>query len=99
MGSPRVLCRVVLLFIALLLPFAGEAQSTATWNGVVRDAAGKAVASATVRLRARGGFSAEYQATSAADGTFLLADIVPATYEILVKANGLEWKTAAFEVK
>ena len=99
MGSPGVVYRVLFLLLALSIPFSGKAQSPATWNGVVRDAAGKAVARATVRLRARGGFSTEYQATSAADGTFLLADIAPATYEILVKANDLEWKAAAFEVK
>jgi Carboxypeptidase regulatory-like domain/TonB-dependent Receptor Plug Domain len=66
---------------------------------VVRDAAGKAVAGATVTLRAPVGLTPEYRATAAADGTFALAEIVPATYEIRVQANGREWKAAGFEIQ
>ena len=99
MVFPRVVYRVVVFFLVLMLPFSIEAQSTASWNGVVRDASGKAVASATVELRAGGSVGAEYQALSAAEGTFILAAIPPGNYEIVVKANGKNWRLAAFAVK
>ncbi len=99
MGFPRVVYRVVVLFLLLMLPVSIAAQTTASWNGVVRDASGKAVASATVELRVGGSVGAKYQALSAADGTFILAAIPPENYEIVVKANGQNWRLAAFAIK
>jgi hypothetical protein len=96
---PRVVSRVV-IFLGFFLPFPIEAQTTASWSGVLRDAAGKAVAGATVQLRASRGAGAEYQATSAANGEFTIAPIPPGNYEVLVNAISKTWKAAeALEVK
>ena len=100
MGFPRVVFRVVVVFLGLFLPFSIEAQTTATWNGVVRDADGKAVTGAAIELHAGGGANAEYRGISAANGEFAIPAIRPGKYEVAVHAMGKTWRAAgALEVK
>ena len=100
MGSPRLLCWVVVFFLGWFLPFSIEAQTAASWSGAVRDAGGKPVAGAVVELRLSGELRAKYEATSAVDGTLVATAIDPGSYDIVVKSNGHSWKAAtALEVK
>src|SRR5262245_32354118 len=100
MGSPRLLCWVVVFFLGWLLPFSIEAQTAASWSGAVRDAGGKPVAGAVVELRLNGEPRPKYEATSAVDGTLVARAIDPGSYDIVVNLNGQSWKAAtALEVK
>ena len=100
MGSPRLLCWVVVFFLGWLLPFSIEAQTAASWSGAVRDAGGKPVAGAVVELRLNGEPRPKYEATSAVDGTLVATAIDPGSYDIVVNSNGHSWKAAtALEVK
>jgi hypothetical protein len=100
MGFPHVAFRVVIVFLGLFLPFSIEAQTTATWNGVVRDADGKAVTGAAIELHAGGGANAEYRGTSAVNGEFAIPAIRPGKYEVAVHAMGKTWRAAgALEMK
>src|SRR5215468_1312234 len=100
MGSPRLLCWVVVFFLGWLLPFSIEAQTAASWSGAVRDAGGKPVAGAVVELRLNGELRPKYEATSAVDGTLVATAIDPGSYNIVVNLNGHSWKAAtALEVK
>ena len=100
MGLPRVLFRVVVIFLALFPALSIEAQTTASWAGVVHDSAGEAVAAATIELSASSRVGAEYQVTSSTNGDFAIAAIRPGTYEVAVHAMGKTWQAAnALEVK
>jgi len=88
------------LFLGLFLPFSIQSQTTASWSGVVRDAAGKPVVGATVELRVDGAANAVIAATSAATGEFVLAAIRPGKYDVAINADGKTWKVAGeLEVK
>src|SRR5262245_59024694 len=100
MGSPRLLCWVVVYFLGWLVPYSIEAQTAASWSGAVRDAGGKPVAGAVVELRLNGEPRPKYEATSAVDGTLVARAIDPGSYDIVVNLNGQSWKAAtALEVK
>lgn len=64
-----------------------EAQRS-TLNGVIRDGAGNAIAGATIRLA-----PGRHQATSAADGSFSLANVADGRYTIIVRAHGMRTLT------
>jgi hypothetical protein len=89
---PRVFRAV--LFLALLLPFSMEAQTTAAWNGTVRDAAGNPVAGATIEVRDRGAPGPRYQASSGATGEFSMAAMQPGSYDLVVHGMGKTWRAA-----
>ena len=91
MGSLRVVFRVVACFLGLLIPFSSEAQTAASWSGVVRDAAGKAVVGATVELQTDGSAILAFAATTTTNGEFAIAAIRPGRYEILVRAHARTW--------
>jgi hypothetical protein len=77
-----------LLLSALLFAFSGPAlaqQSTAVWQGVLRDAAGAPIADAKIHL---GAASAGGEAVTAADGQFTLANVPTGQYHLTVKSAG-----------
>src|SRR5208337_377504 len=60
------------------------------WNGVLRDAAGKPVADAKIRLQATSG-ALKYEGGTAADGAFVVAGIKAGSYTLAVEAAGRKW--------
>jgi hypothetical protein len=82
-----------LTVLLLAVPVAG-AISGASWNGAVRDAAGKAMAEATVKLHSISGGS-DYMATTTADGKFAFGEIGAGSYDVSVRSAGKEWKAGA----
>jgi hypothetical protein len=87
--STRLLGLVV--FAALIL--APCSFSATTWNGVLRDAAGKPVADAKITLRASSG-DRSYEARTTAGGTFVFAGMEPGTYTLAAEAAGKTWTAA-----
>ena len=65
--------RVGVFVVLLTLIFSPWAFSDTTWNGMLRDAAGKPVADAKITLRASSG-DRTYEARTAATGAFVLHD-------------------------
>src|SRR5262245_28546662 len=100
MGLPQVVFRVVFSSVLFLLPFLVDAQTTAQWNSVVRDASGKAVAGAAIELRGGHAAPVEYQTTSGANGEFSIVAMQPGSYDVAVHATNRTWKAPeALEVK
>jgi Carboxypeptidase regulatory-like domain len=85
--STRLLGFVV--FVALV--FAPRSFSATTWNGVLRDSAGKPVADAKITLRAGSG-DLSYEARTTASGTFVFAGMKPGTYTLAAEAAGKTWR-------
>jgi Carboxypeptidase regulatory-like domain len=65
-----------------------------TWNGVLRDSAGKPVAEAAIRLRLISG-STEYTARTSENGAFTFAEIAGGSYELTVMVADKSWKAAS----
>jgi len=86
----HALCLIAVLVVP---PLAG-AVSGASWNGVLRDGAGKPVADAVIRMHPTSGGS-DYTSTTAANGKFAFADIAAGTYQVSVTVAGKEWKAPA----
>jgi Carboxypeptidase regulatory-like domain/TonB dependent receptor len=84
-----ILCLVLFLRAAV----SAGAVPRASWNGAVRDSAGKPVAEAVIRLHSSSGGS-DYAVTTAANGRFAFADIAASNYEVSVKVADREWKAA-----
>ena len=70
----------------------GDAQATAAWTGVLRDAAGKPI-SGTIHLQSVVG-KGEYTATASQSGEFAVAQVPSGEYRISVEAQGKTWKAA-----
>src|SRR6266446_5832730 len=87
--STRLL--VFLVFVTLIL--APYSFSATTWNGVLRDAAGKPVADARIVLRGSPG-ERTYEARTTANGTFAFTGIEAGTYTLAVEAAGKSWAAA-----
>src|SRR6266849_3872442 len=84
----------LLVFLGLLALFIAPCSfSATTWNGVLRDAAGKPVADAKITL---GGSSGDrmYEARTTASGTFVFAGVAAGTYALAVEAAGKTWTAA-----
>ena len=64
--------------------------SLASWRGVVRDDAGKPVATATVKLTSIAG-GRYYVGGTSANGAFAFPEIVAGEYELLVESGGKTW--------
>jgi Carboxypeptidase regulatory-like domain len=90
LGEPvRLLCLIALLVAA---PVAG-AIALASWRGVLRDAAGKPVAAATVTLNSSSG-DRRYTARTLAGGNFVLSEIIPGDYQLSVETTVNTWRSA-----
>src|SRR5713101_6194774 len=85
----RGLCLVATLVAASI----NVACSAASWNGVLRDDAGKPVAEATVRLRAISG-DREYATRTSANGKFVFNAIVAGDYKLSIETAGKTWDVA-----
>src|SRR5438309_113030 len=91
LGDPvRSLCLIAAL---LAVPMAA-AFVAASWNGVLRDAAGKPIGKATVRLRSHSG-DRDYTTTTSANGSFAFAGIAATDYELSVETSGTTWHAAS----
>ncbi len=76
------------MIAALLLPSAGvwaQQAAQAVWNGVLRNAGGAPIATAKIRLAAKGAAS---EAITGADGAFRLAALPQGQYKLTIEANG-----------
>src|SRR5258705_9113562 len=87
--STRLL--VSLVFVALV--FAPCSFSATTWNGILRDAAGKPVADANISLHASAG-NRTYEARTSANGAFVFAGVEAGTYTLAVESAGKTWTAA-----
>src|SRR5215469_16801598 len=87
---PSGLLRPVCLLALLLLVSAQFSFSATTWNGVLRDAAGKRVAEAKITLRAEGS-GRKYEAITGADGTFSISKIEAGRYALIAETGGKSW--------
>src|ERR1700722_7831613 len=90
---PRNVIGIVCLAVFLTAASSAGAVSGASWDGVLRDDAGKAVADAVVRLHPASGGS-DYTSKTSAKGRFAFADLAAGSYEVSVKVADREWKTA-----
>jgi hypothetical protein len=82
--------RVGVFVVLLALIFSPWAFSATTWNGTLRDAAGKPVADAKITLRASSS-ERTYEARTAANGAFVFSGIAPGTYTLAAEAAGKTW--------
>src|SRR5437867_1744460 len=90
LGNPvRSLC---LLAALLAVPMA-NAFVSASWSGVLRDAAGKPVGEATVKLRSKSG-DRNYTAVTSESGAFAFTGMAANDYEISVETSGNSWRAA-----
>src|ERR1700722_18758292 len=90
---PRNVIGIFCLPVFLAAASSAGAVSGASWDGVLRDDAGKAVADAVVRLHPASGGS-DYTSKTSAKGRFAFADLAAGSYEVSVKVADREWKTA-----
>ena len=87
------LVRSLCLIAALLAVPTADAFAAASWSGVLRDAAGKPIGEATVRLRSKSG-DHDYTARTSANGNFAFTGIAATDYELSVEASGNTWHAA-----
>src|SRR5437879_4274479 len=81
----------LLVFVVLLALFIAPCSFPATtWNGVLRDAAGKPVADAKITLQGNSG-GRTYEARTTASGTFVFAGIEAGTYTLAAQVAGDTW--------
>src|ERR1700739_1139563 len=90
LGALSVSTRVGVFVVLLTLTFSPWAFSATTWNGVLRDAAGKPVADAKITLRANSR-DRTFEARTAADGAFAFSGIAPGTYTLAAETAGKTW--------
>ncbi len=90
---PRSGICIVCLAVFLSAASSAGAVSGASWDGVLRDDAGKAVAEAVIRLHSTSG-SSDYTSKTSVKGRFAFADLAAGSYEVSVKVADREWKTA-----
>ncbi|HVI79371.1 MAG TPA: carboxypeptidase-like regulatory domain-containing protein, partial [Candidatus Acidoferrum sp.] len=76
------MCLLALLFVGV----AADGASTASWNGVLTDSAGKAIAGASIMLKSSSA-GHEYTAATTADGKFAFAAIAAGAYQISVNVG------------
>ncbi len=81
------------LLAALSTVSVASPPAAGSWNGLVRDGAGKPVSDATVRLHTSGG-GPDYIAQTSANGKFVLGDVGAETYELSVENHQRTWKMA-----
>ncbi|HUL32283.1 MAG TPA: carboxypeptidase-like regulatory domain-containing protein [Candidatus Eisenbacteria bacterium] len=84
------ICRS-LISILFLLGTVQLSYAATTWRGVLRDAEGKPVPSARIRLQASSG-NPTYQTTTGPDGAFAIPGVEPGAYSLEVDAGGRSWK-------
>src|SRR5688572_2037727 len=84
--SARMKYKLLCLAFALLVPVATQAQTTGTLTGKVQDDEGKPIIGAVIRILPKNGGGL----SKAPDGTFTVAGIRAAEYEIEISAIGYQ---------
>ena len=87
---PGNLVCLLCLFATLLAVPTAAAFAATSWNGVLRDAAGKPVGEATVRLRSKSG-DHNYTSVTSENGNFAFNGMAASDYELSVEASGNTW--------
>ena len=82
----NLVCLLCLFATLLAVPTAAAFAAT-SWNGVLRDAAGKPVGEATVRLRSKSG-DHNYTSVTSENGNFAFNGMAASDYELSVEASG-----------
>jgi len=83
-----------LFLVATLLAFGiPGAFASSSWSGLLRDASGKPISQATIRLRSKSA-DRDYAATTSANGSFSFAGIAATDYQLSVEAAGNTWHAA-----
>src|SRR5438309_4507733 len=80
------------LLVLLVIPLAQQGNAS-SWTGVLRDASRNPVASAKIEIRAVNGHPIR-DATTAADGTFLISGITAGAYHISVAYHQRVWSAS-----
>ncbi|HUI51637.1 MAG TPA: carboxypeptidase-like regulatory domain-containing protein [Terriglobales bacterium] len=91
--APSAFLRSWCLFAVLLVVSAPASYPATTWSGVLRDAAGKPVSGAKIVLQAAGN-DRKYEAATAADGTFAIANVEAGSYKVTAEVDGKTWTAA-----
>jgi hypothetical protein len=86
--------RSLFLIAALLVVPGAEASAAPSWNGVLRDSAGKPLGEATVRLRTRSG-DRDYASRTSPTGNFSFAAMKATDYDVTVESAGHTWHAAS----
>jgi hypothetical protein len=91
-SRPALLCVVCIwgLWAVVVLVSEGRAAGASAWNGVLRDASGKAVSGALIVLREVAA-GTTYSAKTSVRGEFIFADLAPGRYDLKVTAGGKTW--------
>jgi hypothetical protein len=93
-----MICPYKIAFVAILglIPAFADvpAWADASWNGVLIDQAGKAVANAEIKIRGADG-NPEYTAASGKDGKFVIPHIEAGSYEVIVRLGEKEWRSGS----
>lgn len=85
---------LALYLVAILVAATGaSASSPASWHGLLRDEAGKPLASATVKLSSAAG-DRHYSAKTSSGGEFVLAGMAAGDYQLAVESGGKTWGSA-----
>lgn len=82
-----VLCAVLMLWAV----HRAQGQSSASWEGIVRDSAGKPVAGAVVRVRSSAA-GREYTSTTGPRGVFDFTQVATGTYQVSIRSAGREFR-------
>jgi len=85
----RLICALCLLAFSMAV-FAVQGQAVTSWNGVLRDGAGKPVGGVVVKLHSPTG-KLDYTAGTSARGGFSFGHIVPGSYDLSVSEDGKTW--------
>src|SRR5258708_14318672 len=87
---PRALaCALVFVLVFVQVPFL-HCSPADSWKGALRDAGGKPVAMATVKLVSADS-QGEYSATTSATGEFAFIAVTAGDYTVTVSATGKTW--------
>jgi Carboxypeptidase regulatory-like domain len=92
-AGSRALAGFLSLLAFALFASIGQCATAASWKGVLRDAAGKTVADASITLRARDS-AHEYSAKTSAQGEFAFAELAGGGYSLIVRLGNKEWTAA-----
>jgi len=92
-ASGRFFLAALLVTVPITISF-----PLASWNGVLRDGAGKPVRDARVNLHAIAQ-SGDYTAPTSTGGQFMCAALAPGGYELTVSVAGKTWRQIQFSLK
>jgi hypothetical protein len=80
--------RLIGYTLALAATAALNAQISTKLTGSVQDSSGAAIPDASIKLALPGSTAAAYTTTTSTNGSFILASISPATYDLVIEKGG-----------